>query len=104
MSGIDITTLREGDTVLVRGRISKSGRVQILSVAGSELLGIGPDADRCDIVSVEPLKLIVGDKVKAGNMDGTYDVVAIDGNAVWIRLESKINSGFIADLIDLVRA
>lgn len=102
MSAVDITPLREGDTVLVRMTVDHITPNGCLVGYGWDEHGIR--AHPADVVSVEPSPLAVGDKVRVRQGDDEFEIRAIIGEHAWIRLWGGTSSGVGLDLRELVRA
>ena len=99
MGNIDVNTLREGDVVLVRGVVEKNNNGQYIRWHQNASSSVR----WCDIVSVEPRPLVVGDKVKdrgAGSWVG--NLISVDGDLGWVRISK--NSHKTVWLDDVQRA
>ncbi|KQT52175.1 MULTISPECIES: hypothetical protein [unclassified Aureimonas] len=102
-SQIDVSTLREGDVVTVRGKIIEMGKAGPL--VSIDTLNPDPSGafhhSRLDIVSVEPHPLKVGDRVLRGTSE--VNIRAIAGEWAWTTWPNS-ESGAVSRLSDLVRA
>ena len=97
MSAVDIASLREGDTVLVRGTVVHKFHDVLVEWHD----GCYNTVRKLNIASVEPRPLAVGDKVKDG--DGyEWIIIALDGSYAWCRCDDGLR--FTKRLDKLVRA
>lgn len=99
---IDVSSLKEGDTVLVRMKVSHYGRNGVVIGTGTDSCGMRAHPD--DIVSVEPRPLAVGDRVIGRGEAREHEIVAIAQAHAWIRLSEADDKGFVLPLTSLVRA
>lgn len=80
---VDVSKLREGDVVLVRGVIDKDGDIDLRISRNLAYRFIARDAFcTVDIAATEPRALKVGDRVKISGL--IAEILAINGVYAWV--------------------
>lgn len=85
MSAVDLATLRDGDTVLLRAEVIGPRRIALTGDRINVNIGGFAYGAKCsDIVSVEPRRLAVGDKVRMSDGGKEGEILAMYGVIAWV--------------------